>query len=129
MANAPSTFAQRGGYVIEMAPVATATIPQCSAVMVDSNGATVLATTGNRISGVAINTYVVGEVPNIHKGGTKTVLVTGTVVPGDYLQVSATPGVLQAEGTSGSTANTADCCGRAVTTKDADSLVMMEILE
>jgi Uncharacterized conserved protein (DUF2190) len=128
-ANAPSTFISRGGCLVDGAFVATAAVPQCSGVMVDSNGNTVLATSGNRISGVAANNYAVGEVPAIHKGGSKTVLVTGTVVPGDYLQVSSTPGVLQAEGSSGSTANTVDCCGRALTTKDADNLVMMETLE
>jgi hypothetical protein len=126
MANAPSQFVQRGGFLQEMAPVATAPIPQCYAVMPDASGNTVLATSGNLISGIAVNSYAVGEVPNIHKGGIKTVKVTGDVVPGDYLQVSATPGVLQAEGTSGSTANTTDNVGRALTTKDADSLVMME---
>ena len=120
MSALPSKFQSKGGTYFSAK--AAATITQCYALMLDDDGEFALATADNLISGIASNDYVTGDVVACHRGGHSVVALTGTAVAGDYVEVSATPGVLQADGTSGSTAVSLGTVGKLTSDKDADGL-------
>lgn len=116
----PSKFQTKGGTYF--GGRAAAALTQCYCVMWNTVQTLALATTGNNICGVASNDYLTGEVAAIVHGGESLVALTGTAVAGDYVKVSSTPGVLEADGTSGATAISLATVGKLTTSKDADSL-------
>lgn len=116
----PSKFQTKGGTYF--GGRAAAALTQCYCVMWNTVQKLALATAGNNIAGVASNDYSTDEVASAVHGGESIVALTGTAVAGDYVKVSATPGVLETDGTSGSTSISLATVGKLTTSKDADGL-------
>ena len=127
MANAPNIFQAEGGTVKH--GVAGGTVNTCKGLTRNSLDKLVHAdNTSIGCVGVSRGEYVDGETMSYHYGGAIAVKTTGTVVPGDYLRVSATAGVFEADGTSGATTKTDKSIFISRQTADADAYALAEWL-
>jgi hypothetical protein len=127
MANAPNVFQAEGGHVKH--GVAGGTVNTCKGLTRNSLDKLVHAdNTTIGCVGISRGEYVDGDVMNYHSGGSIVVKTTGTVVPGDYLRISATAGVFEAAGTSGATAKADTCILISRQTADADGYALAEWL-
>lgn len=120
----PSVFQTKGGEYF--GGVAAATIAQGNILMWDTNGKLALATATHPIAGVSSQDYSAGDVVAAVRGGSSTVLCTGTVVAGDAVLVSGTAGVAGPDTTSGSTAVSVNTIGVCIISKDADGLAWVD---
>lgn len=127
MANAPNLFQAEGGRVKH--GVAGGTVHTCYGVTRNSLDKLVHAdSTSIGCVGIARAEYVDGDSMSYHSGGSIVVKVTGTVIPSDYLRVSGTAGVFEADGTSGATTKTDKSIFIARQTADTDGYALAEWL-
>jgi|SRR5882724_4739659 len=126
MANAPNILWVKGGTHKTGRAGATLTI----AYLLDrgTSGTLILATSTRKATiGISKNGFLSGDDASYHKGGQSTVYAgSNTVAAGDFLKVSSVDGVATTDGTSASTAQSADTFGVALEPKDADGYVIFE---
>lgn len=127
MANAPNLFQSEGGSVFS--GIAGGTVYACYGLTRNTSDKLVHAdSTSIGCVGIARADAVLNDLLSYHKGGSAVVKTTGTVAPGDYLRISATPGVFEADGTSGSTAKSDKSILISRQTADAGNYALAEWL-